>query len=559
MRIFLVFFFVIIASLGHANAMAIHCKYVGDTDCTIENKPQKITGNNDCNNIPQFFDKDTILYIGHDAQGELACSNKLHQATYNQNSTCPQPRVFYQDDAQSLVLFCVNNDNVTITYDEGDPANFSYAHKQCIGSNGTWANGTCDCGNLEGATLVNNECLCTDNPNQKYYNATMTGCNTLADGVNAVWGSKGPLYVMGGSEDATLSRYDRANSCEISGGTYNGTFGDPSLPNTCDCTKAPNMRINSTEYFCECIEGYDYKDPTSKYLGCIPTSEIDYDKPDISENNSVTDETPPPADDCTASGGTIGEDGKCQCGDGLKPNADETKCEATDGVITGETGALNAVNTEKSTASQDTAVKEAEDAYKKAKENEQSFANRTLGAASTAATGLGLMTAASAYSEQRADEAAEKDMTAYLETFRCEYGRGQTAKAGNEEITLPGGNDLLTYYTEYKNIADALKATKKALGMRPGIEEEVVYDRAETGLYQYSSVGKTGGAYTSLSRALTDEESEDAAAWATQKDETAKKLKGGGIAAGAGVAGGVLGNTAINTDTFKNMFNSSEE
>jgi hypothetical protein len=182
-----------------------------------------------------------------------------------------------------------------------------------------------------------------------------------------------------------------------------------------------------------------------------------------------------------------------------------------------------------------------------------------LGAASTAATGLGLMTAASAYSEQRADEAAEKDMTAYLETFRCEYGRGQTAKAGNEEITLPGGNDLLTYYTEYKNIADALKATKKALGMRPGIEEEVVYDRAETGLYQYSSVGKTGGAYTSLSRALTDEESEDAAAWATQKDETAKKLKGGGIAAGAGVAGGVLGNTAINTDTFKNMFNSSEE
>ncbi|MBO4746318.1 MAG: hypothetical protein J5613_04605, partial [Alphaproteobacteria bacterium] len=86
-----------------------------------------------------------------------------------------------------------------------------------------------------------------------------------------------------------------------------------------------------------------------------------------------------------------------------------------------------------------------------------------------------------------------------------------------------------------------------------GIEEEVVYDRAETGLYQYSSVGKTGGAYTSLANALTDPEGEDAAAWNTQKDATKQKLKAGGIVAAGGVAGGVLGNTAINTDTLKNV------
>jgi len=184
--------------------------------------------------------------------------------------------------------------------------------------------------------------------------------------------------------------------------------------------------------------------------------------------------------------------------------------------------------------------------YKSAKEKEQSLANRTLTAASTAATGLGLMTAASAYSEKQADEAAEQDMTAYLATFRCEYGKGQSSKAGNEEITLPGGNELLGYYSEYKSLADNLKNTKKALGMRPGIEQEVVYDKAESGLYKYASTGITDGAFTSLSRALTDPEGKDAAEWNAQKEKTAKNLKTGLIAAGAGVVGGIAGDMLIN-------------
>ena len=184
--------------------------------------------------------------------------------------------------------------------------------------------------------------------------------------------------------------------------------------------------------------------------------------------------------------------------------------------------------------------------YKATKENEQSLANRTLTAASTAATGLGLMTAASAYSEKQADEAAEQDMSAYLATFRCEYGKGQSSKAGNEEITLPGGNELLGYYSEYKSLADNLKNTKKALGMRPGIEQEVVYDKAESGLYKYASTGITDGAFTSLSRALTDPEGKDAAEWNAQKEKTAKNLKTGLIAAGAGVVGGIAGDMLIN-------------
>jgi len=189
---------------------------------------------------------------------------------------------------------------------------------------------------------------------------------------------------------------------------------------------------------------------------------------------------------------------------------------------------------------------QAQENLKLAKDTEQSFANRMLGGATTAATGLGLMTAASAYSEKQADEAAEQDMSAYLATFRCEYGKGQSSKAGNEEITLPGGNELLGYYSEYKSLADNLKNTKKALGMRPGIEQEVVYDKAESGLYKYASTGITDGAFTSLSRALTDPEGKDAAEWNAQKEKTAKNLKTGLIAAGAGVVGGIAGDMLIN-------------
>ncbi|MBO4480719.1 MAG: carboxypeptidase regulatory-like domain-containing protein, partial [Alphaproteobacteria bacterium] len=97
-----------------------------------------------------------------------------------------------------------------------------------------------------------------------------------------------------------------------------------------------------------------------------------------------------------------------------------------------------------------TRLEQAEENYKKAKENEQSLANRTLTSATTAATGLGMMAAASARSEQKADADAEQDMAAYLATFKCEYGKGMSTTAGNEEITLPGGNELLNYYQEYK-------------------------------------------------------------------------------------------------------------
>ena len=198
-------------------------------------------------------------------------------------------------------------------------------------------------------------------------------------------------------------------------------------------------------------------------------------------------------------------------------------------------------------------LKTAQNELAVAKEKENSWANRGLSAASTAMTGLGGMQLAQGIAEKKADADAEKEMRAYIETMKCDYGGGKNITMGNEEITLPGGNELLEYYTEYKTLADNLKTTKAALGLRSGIESEVLYDRAQSGLYQYAPTGKTGGAEISLYRALTDSEGEDAARWAEQKENASKKLKAGGGVATGGAAAGVLGNAAINTDMIQNI------
>jgi len=305
-------------------------------------------------------------------------------------------------------------------------------------------------------------------------------------------------------------------------------------------------------------------------------------------SNAIEKET---EKNCTDSGGEY-KDGKCECDSEtlhLKPHTlDKTRCQCEDinkkfdltekickekdstdiseDNISLETGNSDtnttSVNAEISTTTDDTAdittnniptvnpVKEAEDAYKKAKENEQSFANLALTATSTAATGLGAMTVASAIAEQNADAAAEKQMRAYIETMKCEYGAGQNVKLGNEDVTLPGGNELLEYFTEYKEIAERLKQTKTALGLRSGIEAEVLYDRAQSGLYQYANIGKTGGGETSLYRALTDETGTDAARWNEQKESAAKKKNVGAAVAGTGAIGGAAGNLIINKDKY---------
>ncbi|MDE6481955.1 MAG: carboxypeptidase-like regulatory domain-containing protein [Alphaproteobacteria bacterium] len=191
-------------------------------------------------------------------------------------------------------------------------------------------------------------------------------------------------------------------------------------------------------------------------------------------------------------------------------------------------------------------VSELKDNAQKMKDKEQSTANKMLGAAAIGATGIGGMNLMSGMAEQKADDSAEEDMKAYLATFVCDYGQGRNIKGGEMNIDLPGGNALATVVAEYRALAADLKIRKEALGKTPGIEAEVIYDIAETGLYDNVGMGRQSGAYASLSKALMDETSADAKAWAEQKADAASKVKTGAITAGIGAVGGLVGNLAIN-------------
>lgn len=202
-------------------------------------------------------------------------------------------------------------------------------------------------------------------------------------------------------------------------------------------------------------------------------------------------------------------------------------------------------------------VNELRENAKKMHDKENSTANKLIGAAGIGATGIGTSQALSALSEQRADKNAEDDMRAYLATIKCDYGTGKTVNGGETGIELPGGNELTQYVTQYKTLAADLKVRKTALGMSPGIESETIIDAAETGLYDNAATGKTNGAFTSLSRALSDETSADAQAWAQQKSDTASKLKTGAIVAGVGAVGSAIANLAVNSGADKQ--NKSDE
>jgi hypothetical protein len=190
--------------------------------------------------------------------------------------------------------------------------------------------------------------------------------------------------------------------------------------------------------------------------------------------------------------------------------------------------------------------------YEKEKNNEQSLANRMLTAAAVAAAGIGGMELAQGLAEQKADKEAEADMNAYISTMRCKYGNA-SVKAGSEEIELPGGNDanMMKYRSEYMSLAADLKERKNALGMTPGIESEQILDKSQMGLYTQENVGITSGNYSSLYRAKMLESEADQEQIDANKQTSKKRVVGGGVAAGVGVAGGAVGNLLINGKSEK--------
>lgn len=195
-------------------------------------------------------------------------------------------------------------------------------------------------------------------------------------------------------------------------------------------------------------------------------------------------------------------------------------------------------------------IADAEKAYDAAYEKEHSFANRMLGGATMAATGVGGMQLAQGLAEQNADKKAEQDMVAYLATFQCKIGDkgGKSYSGGEMGIEVGGTNQLVNLYQQYVDLAASLKERKTALGMAPGIESQVVMDKANMGLYDAEGgKGIENGTFASLYRASRGNET-DAQKLAEQKNTSATRVKAGAIAAGAGVVGGGVGNAVVNSE-----------
>lgn len=183
---------------------------------------------------------------------------------------------------------------------------------------------------------------------------------------------------------------------------------------------------------------------------------------------------------------------------------------------------------------------ELEQKYNDARANETSWQNKLIDAAGIGATGIGGMMIGSGMAEQFADDAAFSDMRAYVETFRCDYGSGQTARGGETNVNLPGGNELTDAYTQYATLANDLKIRKQALNIRPGIESDIIIDKADSGLYDNAGTGLASGGYASIARAILNPGDSDSEKLKTQRNDSADKLEVGTGLAGGGIAGSIL-------------------
>ncbi len=306
---------------------------------------------------------------------------------------------------------------------------------------------------------------------------------------------------------------------------------------------------------------------------CIPICATDYGL--NKENKCVKNEcTEQQKSDLFATAGII-ENGKCvptACVDDYELDKDAGKCSqkscptkeleklrATAGYMKDgkciPTACITDYKLEKGACVNADILAEKQKAYDEAHEKEQSFANRTLTALTTAATGIGGMELARGLAEQSADKDAAADMAAYIATFRCNYGDGKQFTAGPDEIELPGGNnqEMMNLRAQYLALAADLKERKTALGMKPGIESEEIGDKTQTGLYDDESIGITSGNYASLYRATALGSESDQAQIDDAAAASKRRVIGGAVAAGAGVVGGFVGNELINGELGKKL------
>ena len=136
----------------------------------------------------------------------------------------------------------------------------------------------------------------------------------------------------------------------------------------------------------------------------------------------------------------------------------------------------------------------------------QSGMNKAISSVSTAAIGIGSMQLAQGLAEKKADKEAIRDMQDYLSKLYCSYSN-KRANYGDVNITLDAEHRLDLLREEYFNKAAELKNTKEQLGLKAGIESEVILDEKTTGLYEYQDLGHI---QPGRLRGLLDENSRDA-------------------------------------------------
>lgn len=175
----------------------------------------------------------------------------------------------------------------------------------------------------------------------------------------------------------------------------------------------------------------------------------------------------------------------------------------------------------------------------------QSGMNKAISSVSTAAIGIGSMQLAQGLAEKKADKEAIRDMQDYLSKLYCSYSN-KRANYGDVNITLDAEHRLDLLREEYFNKAAELKNTKEQLGLKAGIESEVILDEKTTGLYEYQDLGRASSAFGRLSEALLDENSRDAQMLAEQQATSQKRVTGGAIALGAGVVTSIGGHALVN-------------
>ena len=180
-------------------------------------------------------------------------------------------------------------------------------------------------------------------------------------------------------------------------------------------------------------------------------------------------------------------------------------------------------------------VLQAQAAAAEARENELSRQNRTLTAATMAATGIGGMQLARGMAEQRADQHGADTMDAYLRSIRCGIGVNRNLTLG-EQGTAPGRSaEFGDAVMEAVMLAQQISNARNHLGMHPGMEEDFL-NMIDTSMLFTGRGSDTEGF---ANRFDTAQERLDSGA-------ARDRMAAGGAMVGGGVAGGIAGNQMIN-------------